>query len=156
MKNKFYALLFLVFAAANCYAAPPSDSQIYDALNIPEKILTPPGMLGSVSSEKSVGGLVCKSTKVVAPHARANVSCAIRQTLKSDEEIYIALAVTEKNTTPPGLMGAVSFEKSVGRLVCKKTGGVGPKAKFKYSCRLFSLGANFMQGAESKPEESAE
>lgn len=60
-----------------CTLAKDHDaSQIYARLKMEEKDTTE-GKLGASTHEKSVGGLVCRKTKVVAPKAKPKFSCSL-------------------------------------------------------------------------------
>ena len=55
-----------------------NDQAIYNALNVrPTRIH--PRIVGAVIDEKSVGGLICRSSRPVVPRAIARVECQLRQ-----------------------------------------------------------------------------
>ena len=112
-----------------------ADQAIYDGLQVKEVDKTA-GRMGATTFEKSVGGLVCTKTTVVAPNATPEYRCAIRDRGRSDAEIYNAIPGKEVNKTPKGALGATMLEKKIGRLSCQKREVVYPNAQPTFECRL--------------------
>ncbi len=61
------------------------------------------------------------------------------------EELFHALNVTEVNIAAEGVLGASTYEKSIGGLVCRKVEGVSPDAIPSFYC---FLSGNALQGSE--------
>lgn len=54
------------------------DGAIYGAIDIQEVNVTPEGLAGSTTWEKSIGGLACQKSRVVYPGATPSYSCSVR------------------------------------------------------------------------------
>lgn len=54
-----------------------NNQKIYDALNVAAINVTPVGLVGAVTHQKSVEQLVCKSSKPVVPRAKAKYTCSM-------------------------------------------------------------------------------
>jgi hypothetical protein len=112
------------------------NQEIYEALSAPEQSGSP--SLGAETSVKSVGGLTCQKTTIVAPGANSKYSCAA-SSLMDAKSIYEALNVDEKDVVRrdrngnPSL-GSVITAKRTSGLQCRKMTVVVPGAKPNYVC----------------------
>lgn len=142
MKKLFVlACLSLIWGVATpAHAASNGADAIYDALSIVETDLTP-GLVGGGNFEKSVGGLSCQRHQVITapPFPPARYECALVEmtdSARNDAAIYMSLNVQEVNITPPGLLGSVTWQKTVGGLVCEKQQAVVPRPVPSFACVL--------------------
>jgi len=114
---------------------------IYDALNVEVVRITPAHVLGAVTYQKSIGGLVCRMNEVVLEHSRFTYSCALYDEGRDNEAIYNALDVEPRNTTPHGIMGHQTSLKEVGLLSCSEWHNVVPNPVSHYNCFLQAIPA---------------
>ena len=66
--------------SAHCeFKGRRNNQKIYDALNVAAINVTPAGLAGSVTHQKSVEQLVCESSKPVVPRAKAKYTCTMSE-----------------------------------------------------------------------------
>lgn len=159
MRNLLIAIYILLFAA--CASGPDAKSAvdrsaasveptnsaeiIYHALaNIEEKDARPVDEFGkpSLGAEimaKSIGGLTCKRTTVVAPNGAGKFSCSLGTPVVA-QRIYESLNVEEKDVrqrTETGFVidnGSQMHEKVVGALACRRITPSGRVSN--YECEM--------------------
>ena len=82
----------------------PKSELIYDALNVSEVYVTPPGTRGVGTYQKAVGGLSCMRSHVVAPNAPERFVCRLAADDRDDAAIYSALNVGRGQRDPGTLV----------------------------------------------------
>lgn len=118
-------------------AGPFDPEAIYKGLKTKEMNVTPKGILGVGQFRKSAGALVCERHTAVYPGAKSEYTCE----LEGDgdmEAAYKAIPGAEKNITPEGILGATTFKKELGGLICKRIQPVVPRPKSRYSCDILT------------------
>jgi hypothetical protein len=147
MKQKTLMILTLALLPTFAFAGKETDGvpgpsarsgaaeKIYDALNVDAKE-DPNDNPGVGHAIKSVGGLECVRTQVIALGAKPTFKCSLDVEDQNAQEIYEALDVAEKNITPPRLLGVGTFQKKVATLSCTRSRPVVLHPVDSYSCQL--------------------
>ncbi len=132
--NSMHAIFAVLLAASSGQAiAAPIDEALFNALKVKEINKTPEGMYGSSEIEKKAGSLVCTKTQTVHPKAVPSYMCQLVG--GSDNDLYDALNIPEKDITPEGLVGSRLTEKTIkGGFSCTRTAAVVPKPTPNTTC----------------------
>jgi len=112
-----------------------SDAQlIFEALNV-EEFNPYPGICGSYSFIKEIGGLKCSRSGIVIPNDKPYYRCDLDSDYNG-QLIYESLNVKEFDRYP-GIDGSYSYIKAIGNLECSKSGVVVyTPTEPDYVCRL--------------------